>query len=188
MSKSADNIYVVLLRGINVGGHNRLKMAELRSSLADLKYQSVETYVQSGNIVLEAKKKSPSVITNAVARKLQHVFDMDVPVHTVNGKEWLRIAGKNPLLKKDQSNIGDLHVTFCHTKPKPAVVKQLTVPDGVEDQFLFGKQEFYVRCLNGYHKSKLTNNFFEKRLEVPCTSRNWKTVMALKKMVAEKLS
>ena len=185
MSKKSAETYVVLLRGINVGGHNKLKMADLKSSLAALKYQTVQTYLQSGNIVLTTGKTDPEKISSAISRNIKRTFGFDVPVHDIVARQWERIANGNPLLKKNQSNIKELHVTFCHTAPDKKLIGALKVPAGVKDSFSFGKQECYVRCTDGYGKSKLTNSFFEKQLSVACTSRNWKTVIALQKLIAK---
>ena len=99
MSKKSVDTYVVLLRGINVGGHNKLKMADLKSSLATLKFQAVQTYLQSGNIALTTSKTDPEKISSAISRNIKRTFGFDIPVHTIVARQWDRIVNGNPLLK-----------------------------------------------------------------------------------------
>ena len=161
--------YVALLRAVNVGGR-KLPMAELRADVAALGFTDVETYIQSGNVVFAAKKTSPS----RLAADLEAAIGVPVIVRTA--AEMAAVVNARP--KFDEKT---LHVTFLATKPA-ATVKALDPRQYAPDVYAVNGLEVYVSCPNGYGTTKINNTFFEKRLRVVATTRNWRTVTTLATM------
>lgn len=156
--------YVALLRGINVAGHKRVKMSDLRARFLALGHQMVTTYLQSGNVVFASPKSGPPELAHEIEGELADV-----------------VAG-NPFLTRGVDP-ATLHVTFLLDTPDTARVDELIPHHGEPDQFEVIGREVYLHCPNGYGRTKLSNAFFERRLRVAATTRNWNTVTRLLELV-----
>ena len=167
--------YVALLRGINVGGHNRVSMPELREVFAALGAGDVATYVQSGNVVF-ASDGTPSGLVDAIETSIRRDLGLDVTVLLRTHAQLAKIIAGNPFAAADPAK---LLVTFLAGKPDGARVRKLDPDTGRPDRFRLVGQELYVHCPNGYGRTKLTNAFFERQLGVAATTRNWKSVTKL---------
>jgi uncharacterized protein (DUF1697 family) len=176
-------VYIALLRGVNVG-QNILKMDRLRALCADLGVKNARTYVQSGNIIFEAKGSSAHW-AQALERKLAGESRLAVSVIVRTTAEMARVLVANPFLKEKGIDPAKLHVTFLQTAPARAVLDALVEPKSGSDRFKCLGQEIYLHCPDGYGRTKLTNNWFEKMLAVRSTTRNWNTVNKLVEMCAE---
>jgi uncharacterized protein (DUF1697 family) len=168
--------FVAMLRAINLGSRNRVSMSDLKQIVVDLGGKNPETYVQSGNVVFSASGKAADI-----ERELERRLDKDlgVPVRALvrSAAQMKKVAASNPFVKK-ATDEKQLHVTFLADTPKTKTLELPAVPDEAE---LVGR-EVYLLCPNGYGVSKLSNAFFEKKLDVAATTRNWKTVNALAEM------
>lgn len=164
--------YIVLLRGINVSGKNKLPMQDLRELLSELRYENVQTYIQSGNIILDSEKEK-SVLEKEIKAGIKSKFGYDVPViaRTVKGIE-IAIQG-NPYPVDNEKVVAVIFLSDVTTKT------DLEINRAEEDQFTILKDVVYIYCPNGFGRSKLTINVFEKKLEVSATSRNWRTTKKL---------
>lgn len=169
--------HIALLRGINVGGKRKLLMANLKKMLSHLGFENIITYIQSGNVIFEGKKETDvSGLEERIKEAILETFDLDVPVIIRTVEEIKAIAGENPF---DQANIDQLHVTFLKEEPSEAeVVKIQTCITSADEFKIFGKN-VYIQCSGRYSDSKLTNKFFEDKLKVSATTRNWKTILKL---------
>lgn len=168
--------YIAILRGINVGGKNKIKMADLRENLSDLGFKNVETYIQSGNIIFDFDKKNPLELAKQIKSMIKSSFGFDVPVIVIEGEEFVKIWSENPFTKKEDFEIKHLHVTFLAEKPNSKLINEITDFDDSPNQLLMNEKVAYLICPNGYSKTKLTNDFFEKKLKTTATTRNFKTV------------
>ena len=176
--------YIAMLRGINVSGQKIIRMEHLRRSCAALGFQSVQTYVQSGNIVFLATGKSPPALSKRISEAILHDFGFSVPVLVKTSKEMGEVIRKNPFLKEAGLDLSRLHVTFLSEAVSKSVLKDLEALASKQDRFCVGRQEIYLHCPDGYGISKLSNAAFEKALSVTATTRNWKTVNALFEMAS----
>jgi uncharacterized protein (DUF1697 family) len=173
------NTKIAILRGINVGGKRKILMADLKVLLEELGYQNIQTYIQSGNLIFNADEKLQNKemakdIENDILKK----FDFEVPVIVMSADEIERAIAKNPFYTAD-ADINKLHLTFLNEVPAKDKQEHAESLDYAPDQFkIIGKNAF-VYCEGSYHKSKLTNAFFEKKLNLKATTRNWKTVLKL---------
>jgi uncharacterized protein (DUF1697 family) len=177
--------YIALLRGINVSGHNLIKMAALQASCVALGYERVQTYLQSGNIVFDAKKSSDAKLAAEIAKRLVRDHELDVPVLVKSAAEWTRIAQENPFLTEPGLDATKLHVTLLAAPPQKARLEKLAAIQAGPDRYVVAGDRVYLHCPAGYGNSKLANPAVERALGVTATTRNWNTVTALQKLAAE---
>ena len=169
----------ILLRGVNVGGKKPIKMAELRAALDANKFQDVATYIQSGNIVLSSGRNA-ATIGKAVSQLIKKGWGFEVPVQAIDEKEMNKIVKGNPFRDLDPSKVC---VTRFDQSVSVAVAKKLSAAAVVKEKLSFKKNLVYLYCPDGFSKTKLTNNFFESKLKVSATTRNWKTISKLVEML-----
>ena len=174
--------YVALLRGINLGARNKLAMADLRALVEAVGAEDVETYVQSGNVVFETAAAAGGLELE-LADAIRQAHGLDVAVLVRSAAELDAIVKKNPFLRAGADE-KSLHVTFLAARPKQALVKALDPRSSPPDELRVAGREVYLLCPNGYGRSKLSNAFFEKRLDVVATTRNWRTVRTLAELAA----
>jgi uncharacterized protein (DUF1697 family) len=183
-------IFISLLRGINVSGQNMIKMPELKRLYDSLCMVNVETYIQSGNVVFESAEKDPAVLTWSIEAEIGRAFGLDVKVILRNRDRFKQIINNNPYLNQSHEDPEKLYVTFLSDKPSEFSIKERQAPYLLEtdegDEFMAYDQEIYLFCPHGYGKTKFSNAFFEKKLHVSATTRNWKTVRALFEMANQR--
>jgi uncharacterized protein (DUF1697 family) len=175
--------YIAILRGINVSGSKMIKMDNLKSSMSELKFNTIETYIQSGNIVFEYQETNEDLLANIITDKIQSDFGFDVPVIVMGAGDLNAVIENNPFVKNRNEAIDKLYVTFLSEDPDSILLKGLAVIDISMDEFFISGNVIYLFCPNGYGRTKLNNNFFENKLEISATTRNWKTVIALAGMI-----
>jgi uncharacterized protein (DUF1697 family) len=182
--------HIAMLRGINVSGHKIVKMDRLRESLTALGFENVRTYVQSGNLVFEAKVGAPAElpaeiatkIATKIAARILRDFGFSVPVTVLTAEEMGRVVKDNPFLKEAGIDLSKLHVTFLSEAPAAAGLKKMGAAAAGPDRFHCRRSSVYLHCPEGYGTTKLSNNAIEKALALGATTRNWKTVTALHQM------
>jgi uncharacterized protein (DUF1697 family) len=170
--------YVALLRGINLGAHNRIGMKDLRDLVAGLGHTDVSTYVQSGNVVFTSRARDTSKMARAIEKKIDDDLRLTVTVLVRSSAELAQLVERNPFLKRG-ADASKLHVTFLVEAPAAARVKALADADAGREEFDVRGRDVYLHMPDGYGRGKLTNAFIEKQLGVAGTTRNWKTVTAL---------
>lgn len=172
--------YIALLRGINVGGHNKIKMIELKQLFVDLNYTNIRTYIQSGNVIFQSKEHTILKIENNIIKALKTIFGYELKVIVIT-KEELKIAfNSNPYLKINAIDLTKLGVIFLRNTPSLENAPQIEeLVSNSEDEFKIIEKTIYLHCPTGFAKTKLTNNLFERKLKSDATSRNWKTVTKL---------
>jgi uncharacterized protein (DUF1697 family) len=171
--------YIAMLRGINVSGHNLIKMDQLRASFESLGFTNVKTYVQSGNVVFEAPTEPAARLREKIEQKILGGYGFSVPVLLKTAKELGEIVQRNPFLKEPAIDRSKLHVTFLSDAPPPAALEQLQSLAVPAERLCLVGQQIYLYCPNGYGKTKLSNTAIEKKLSVRATTRNWATTNAL---------
>lgn len=167
---------VGLLRGINVGGRNRLKMADLRAAVESLGHTEVETYLQSGNVVF-AVGDVHDRLGDEIAERLRDRCEVDVRVLIRTGDEMAAIVAANPYDRDDPTKVV---VTFL---PTDAVAPDLDLDAFAPEHLTVNGREVYLDLPNGQGRSRLTAAL-AKLDDGVSTSRNWRTVLALAEMSA----
>ncbi len=168
--------YLALLRGINVGGANKVGMKELRTLFEELGYEGAQTYLQSGNVVFEAKSSTSKKLVAEIEGAIAKVFKLNVSVIVRTHRELENVATGNPFPTEDVKP-AFLHVMFL---AEPASAKNIETLDhdrSQPDEFEVKGQEIFLRFPKGSGRSKLTIDYFEKKLGTKATARNWNTVL-----------
>lgn len=170
--------YAALLRGINVGGNNKLPMKELAALFTAAGYTNVETYIQSGNVVFEAPAALAKRLPERLREAIEERFGFQVPLTVRSGAELAKVVAGNPFLRQGAAE-KELHVYFLADQPPPA---ELDAKRSPPDEFVLKGREIYLRLPNGMGRSKLTNAYFDGKLKTVSTARNWATVLHLAAM------
>jgi uncharacterized protein (DUF1697 family) len=170
--------FAVFLRAVNVGGHNRVPMPRLREIAGDLGYTDVATHVQSGNLVVNADTTKPADVEAAVRDGLRRELDVDVDVMVRSRKDLAAVIAANPF-----ADIADdpqkLHVSFLAKQPAAAARKSCDLEEFLPERFEFGDRCLYLWYPEGQGRSKMAAAPWAKRLGVPGTARNWRTVTTM---------
>ncbi len=176
------NTYIALLRGINVSGQKKIKMADLKIALEQLGFTEVTTYIQSGNIVFKYVKTHHDELSKRIHDKIDAHFGFDVPVLVITPQTLNSIYKKNPFLDritKGEIAENKMFFTLLKNAPDTIAAQELSDTSYGEEEFLITENVVYFYAANGYGKTKLNNNFFEKKLKSSATTRNLKTVVKL---------
>ncbi len=183
---SITNKKIAILRGINVGGKRKILMADLKQLFKKMGLNPVKTYIQSGNVIFHSKAHETvdqlaKKIEDAVAAK----YGFFVPVIVLTAKELEVCIEKNPYFQEDDVDINRLHLTMLKKEPTHEDIASSASLQSGPDKFTINGKNVFIYCADKYHKSKLTNRFFENKLKVPATTRNWKTVLKLAELVQQ---
>jgi uncharacterized protein (DUF1697 family) len=170
--------HIALLRGINVGGHKKVPMADLRRVLEDAGFEDVKTYVQSGNVALTAKEKSPGKVKRAVEKAIEEAFGFDVAVVVRSRDEIAALVEDDPL--------GDLAtdpkfriVVFLAEKLDRTRLADVDADEFAPEAFALRDYEIVMWAPDGQRDSRLVKTLTERRTGVVGTARNWRTVEKL---------
>jgi uncharacterized protein (DUF1697 family) len=157
-------------------------MEDLRRLFADLGHAEVKTYLQSGNVIFKSKAGDASeatALSAAVEERIAAELGFAVPVLLRTADDLVKIVATNPFLDRE-SDLTKLHVTFLAAAPDEDRAGRLVPPSGVPDSLALIGREVFLHCPDGYGRTKLNNAFIERRLGLVATTRNWKTVVAVR--------
>ena len=180
---TSRDTYVALLRGINVGGRNRMPMDELARSFEQAGCVSVRTYIQSGNVVFMAAPAIALSARESVAATVSARTGTDIPIVLRSAADLARVVDENPFLGGSQDPRA-LHVGFLADKPSQDRVSSLDPDRSPPDEFVVRGEEIYLRLPNGVSGTRFTASYMERALATPATFRNWRTVENLLNMAA----
>ncbi len=166
--------HVAFLRGINVGGHNKIKMAELRELCESIGFESPKTLLQSGNVVFRSRASSRSQLEQRLADGIEKRFGFRCGVLVVEPSE-LRDAIEAMPFDADSLEASHLMVLFLDRSPTRAARQRLLAGWDGPEQLEFGRRSLYAYYPEGAGRSKLTLTVLEKALGVRATARNWNT-------------
>ncbi len=171
--------YISILRGINVSGHNLIKMKVLQEMFGKLGYRNVITYIQSGNVVFDTTPTDILTLEKIISGAIVQSFGFDIPVMVFERETLKNIAEQNVFISERQLDHTKLHVTFLSGIPEKLLTDGIQHEIYLPDEFFISGKSVYLFCPNGYGNTKLSNTFFEKKLKVRATTRNWKTLIEL---------
>ncbi|MGB7600261.1 MAG: DUF1697 domain-containing protein [Candidatus Sulfotelmatobacter sp.] len=178
-------VYVALLRGINLGGHKKIKMEELRASLAAMGFDDVKTYIQSGNVVFKTAKISDKALSRKIEATILSKFGHSVSVIIRTADEIKQVIANNPFLKQADIDQTKLHVMFLTEPPAQSALKQLETLVLKPDQFRSLGKELYFYLPNGVAESAVMKKPIDRGLAIPTTMRNWRTVNTIQQMCVD---
>lgn len=169
--------YIALLRGVNVGGNTMIKMSELKRSFESLGFENVTSYVNSGNLALDARKGAEASLVKKLESVIEKDFGKQIPVMVREQGEISRIIAANPFAGEFESH-KEMHVLFLREEMPAEKTKQL-MDAAVDERFSVIGREIYCHLPMGVLDSLLGKSFIEKKLKVSVTGRNWRTVEKL---------
>ena len=172
--------HVLLLRGVNLGPKRRLPMAELRSVLEGGGYTGVATYVQSGNVVLDADG-APDDVAAQVATLIEQHFGFDVPILARSETELAAVVSHDPIAGA-AADPKHYQVTFLTAEPAAEAIARLQSRVVETEQLATAGREIYSWHPDGIARSKLAAGLSAKQLGAGATARNWTTVTTLLSM------
>ncbi len=178
-----QNQFIVLLRGINVGGNNKIKMAELRNLLTAAGFQSVKTYIQSGNIVLNADETDENTISSTIKTLIAAHYGYQIEVLTISVSDYKTVMENNPFPDVPVESYKFLAVTLLSDVPVLDNLQAIEAKQQPSEQLKIVGKAFYMFCPNGYGKTKLDNKTIEKTLQVKATTRNWRSMLKILEMI-----
>jgi uncharacterized protein (DUF1697 family) len=175
---------LALLRGINLGGKNKVPMKDLTGMFVEAGCKNVQTYIQSGNVIFNAAPGVAARLADLISAQIAKRFGYRTPVVLRTRKQLGKVIANNPFLAAGAPE-DTLHVMFLAEVPSPPRVASLDPDRSLPDSFVVSGQEVFLRLPNGVARSKLTNAWFDAKLGTVSTGRNWRTVVKLFEMMAE---
>jgi len=171
--------YIAFLRGINVGGHKKIKMADLRALLEGLGYTDVMTYIQSGNVIFNSLEEDRDKLENRISGAIKNHYGFEVPVLVKTRTEINKILDKNPY--NDHGDLASNKIYFVLLKeiPENKNIEATSTIFFENEKFEITPECVFLRCALGAGKAKCNINFFESKLKVTTTSRNYRTMTKL---------
>jgi uncharacterized protein (DUF1697 family) len=170
--------YLALLRGVNVGGKNKLPMKDLAAMFVEAGCADVRTFIQSGNVVFRADAALSRRVPDLVAAQITERFGYRTPVVLRSTEQLREVIRSNPFLEEGADE-NWLYVMFLAGAPSAAAVASLDPQRSPGDSFVVRGRDVYLRLPNGSADSKLTNAYFDSKLATVSTARNWRTTTKL---------
>lgn len=170
------NYYVALLRGINVSGSNKILMLDLKEMFVQLGFANVKTYLQSGNVVFQTDSTEALKIEQQIKSEILKVFGFDISVWVLSKKSFSKIYKNNPFLNNKELDFKMIYTVFLKKTPDSQLFNKIKYNSDYPEEMVLDGKSIYMYYVNGYGRSKVNNNFFEAKLKVIATTRNWRTV------------
>ena len=178
--------YISILRGINVSGQKKIKMADLKVLYEESGFEGVTTYIQSGNVIFDSEDNDKSNLKSIIEKAIKEKYKFHVPVDIRTSQELKGILENCPYDEAMiEENATKVLVTFLLSIPSKAKIVELSEYVKPPEKLTVRGCEVYLYCPNGYGKSKLTNTFLESKLGVSATTRNWRSVRKLYELSAQ---
>jgi len=174
--------YVALLRGINVGGHKQISMADLRDLLTRLGFADIRSLLQSGNLVFGATGRTAAQLERLLEAEAAKRLGLQTDFFVRSAKEWKGVVANNPFSKEAARDPGHLVVMFLKDAPKDTDVKALQAAIAGHEVVRAGGKHLYIVYPEGIGRSRLTNAVIDKLLGTRGTGRNWNTVLKLARL------
>ena len=168
--------YIALLRGINVGGHKKVPMSELRELLSTTGLENVKTYIQSGNVIFQSSINKFKVLEKSIQKSILDQFGFEVPVLVRNRAELTTIFNDCPFPEEKKV---ESYFIILSESPKKDLIAEISEQTFKNEEFAITNKCVYIFYALGAGKAKLGVNWFEKKLKVKATARNYRTIVKL---------
>ena len=178
-------VYLALFRGINVSGHNMIKMDALKKLMEAEGYINVETYIQSGNVVFESPETHRDKIAKALEILMYREYGHNVVIFILNEADLAKVVAANPYTGREPEGQGvkKFFVAFLAGTPSGAGIDQLKKYNRGDDVFKIVGNALYLKLATSAAESKLTNVFIENKMNIKATTRNWNTTLKMLEML-----
>jgi uncharacterized protein (DUF1697 family) len=177
-------VYIALLRGINVGGNKIIPMSDLRALAAQIGWDHVQTYIQSGNLVFAAFGRA-SVLETQLEQAIERHFKVTVPVIVRAAADWARYAEGNPFPEAVKSEPNHVLLALCKAPPRPGTASALEERAEGGERVVQASDALWIHFAGGIGRSKLSPAVLDRIAGSTVTARNWSTVLKLREL-AEK--
>lgn len=174
---------ISLLRGVNVGGHHKIKMEELRELCESLGLRHAQTYVQSGNVVFRTDARDFTLLSKRIADAIEERFAFRPGVILRTAADLRAVIAANPFASRRDLDPSRLLVQFLAGEPPADVRERILKIESEPEELRMGGRELYIYYPSGMARPKVAWTFIERILQTPCTGRNWNTVRKLLEMV-----
>ena len=178
--------HLILLRGVNVSGHNMMKMDALQSMLESVGFQNVQTYIQSGNVFVDSEEESAASVGFKIKHEIFKAFGHEVPVVVVSKEDLEKCLKNNPFLKEKDVDTKKLYVAFLSNTLRTESINDLKISQFKPDEAVIDGNKIFIKYAVGAGKTRLDQKYIEKKLNLIATIRNWNTVTQLLKMYEER--
>lgn len=178
-------IALSLLRGINVGGRKKIKMADLRDLYASLGYPNARSLLQTGNVVFDTDEPDLARVKARLEAGISAAFGFDVPVIMRSPAAFKTIFQRQPFTDEQLNEPSKIVVVFLSGAPSPQSVDALRENNPGREGIWADGNELYIFYIDGQARSKLNNSRIERALDLPATARNWNTCKRLLKLIEE---
>jgi uncharacterized protein (DUF1697 family) len=178
--------HLALLRGINVSGHNMIKMESLKTTLENIGFQKVTTYIQSGNVFVTTEEDNPAKVGFLIKQEIFKAFGHEVPVVVIAKTDLDACLANNPYLKEKYLDTKKLYVAFASIALRSDSINDLKMSQVKPDEAYIDANKIYIKYAVGAGKTRLDQKYIEKKLNVTATIRNWNTVTQLLAMYEER--
>jgi|GEM_PF-103090 uncharacterized protein (DUF1697 family) len=175
--RSLMAVFVALLRGINMGGHNRLAMADLRALAEEIGFAAPRTLLNSGNLIFASRNRLIPALEATIEREIENRFGLNGSVMVRTLMEWRGIVADNPF--RVEAKAGKLAVIFLKSKPSRAAARALEAAVTGSEYFEIRDRELYAVYPDGFGKSKFTLPAICRVLNTDGTARGWSTVLRI---------
>jgi uncharacterized protein (DUF1697 family) len=180
------SVIISMLRGVNVGGHNKIKMEALRALYESLKLRDAQTYVQSGNVIFRSDERDMARLAKRIEDGIERKFAFRPNVILRRAAEIRDVIARNPFAKRRGIEPGKLLVSFLASDPGEEGREKLRQMKCDPEELRIEGREIYIYFPNGMGRSKLPWAGLDKILKTSATGRNWNSVTKMLEM-AEKL-
>ena len=177
--------HLALLRGINVSGHNMIKMDVLKSILEKIGFQNVRTYIQSGNVFVDSDEENPAKIGFIIKQEIFKTLGFDVPIIMIQKSDLEFCLTDNPYLLEKEVDTKKLYVAFVSILLNTDSVNNLKISQFKPDEATTDSNKIFIKYAVGAGKTRLDQKYIEKKLNCTATIRNWNTVTQLLNMYDE---
>ena len=175
-------VVISMLRGVNVGGHNKIKMDALRALYVSLKLEDVTTFIQSGNVVFRTKERELGKISKRIGDGIEKSFGFRPEVILRTVEEMRGVVARNPFAARKDVEPGKLLVWFLVAAPEAEARKKVFTVKMEREELRIEERELYIYFPDGQGQSKLSMAAVERALKVAGTGRNWNSVLKLLEM------
>lgn len=171
--------HLALLRGINVSGHNMIKMDALKTLLESVGFKNVQTYIQSGNVFVDTEEDNAAKVGFLIKQEIFRAMGHEVPVIVINQEDLKACLANNSFLKEIEIDTKKLYVAFVSTQLKPENINDLKISQFKPDEVQIDKNRIFIKYAVGAGKTRFDQKYIEKKLNVQATIRNWNTINQL---------
>lgn len=174
--------HLALLRGINVSGHNMIKMDALKTALENIGFQNVVTYIQSGNVFVDSEEENGASVAFTIKQEIFKVFGHEVPIVVIGKDDLTACFNNSPYINEPEADLKKLYVAFISKELNASAMNELKISQFKPDEASIDGSRIYIKYAVGAGKTRLDQKYIEKKLNVTATIRNWNTVTNLLSM------